>query len=113
MLDVTNSVVAASSLLFLVQSATEPPFGSDWRRIVLTNNTRQTITEIYVSDDDGADNWQEDLLGSEFLLPGGSVVVHVDDRNGNCKVHIKMVLNNGSDFINHGVNACRDAVLIR
>jgi hypothetical protein len=112
MLNVSNTVVAAS-LLFLVQGAAGPPSGSDGRRIVLTNNTQQTIAEIYVSDDDGTDSWQEDLLGSEFLLPGGSVIVDVDDRNGNCIVDIKTVLNNGSDLIKRGLNACRQAVLIR
>ena len=95
MLILLNTVLAAS-LLFLFQSAAGPPAGSDERRVVLTNNTRQPITEIYVSDDDGVDNWQKDLLGSESLLPGRSVIVDVDDRNGNCKVNIKTVLDDGS-----------------
>lgn len=112
MLNVLNTVVAAS-LLFLFQSAAGPPAGSDERRVVLTNNTRQPITEIYVSDDDGVDNWQEDLLGSESLLPGRSVIVGVDDRNGNCRVNMKTVLDDGSDLINRSVNACRHAILIR
>ena len=112
MLGVSNSM-AAASLLFLAQGAAGPPSGSDGWRVLLTNNTRQPIAEIYVSDDDGADNWREDLLGSDPLLPGGSVIVDVDDRNGNCKVDIKMVLDNGSDLINRGVNACRHTVLIR
>jgi hypothetical protein len=112
MLNTSNTVVA-TSLLFLVQGAAGPPSGSDGRRIVLTNNTQQTIAEIYVSDDDGTDSWQEDLLGSEFLLPGGSAIVDVDDRNGNCRVDLKAVLDNGSDLTNRGVNPCRHAVLIR
>lgn len=70
MLILLNTVLAAS-LLFLFQSAAGPPAGSDERRVVLTNNTRQPITEIYVSDDDGVDNWQKDLLGSEFCSPAG------------------------------------------
>lgn len=112
MLHVSNTV-AAVSLLLVFQSAVGPPAGSSERRVVLTNNTRHPIAEIYVSDDDGADNWHDDLLGSEFLLPGESVTIDVDDRNGNCKVDVKAVLDNGSDLINRGVNACRDAVLIR
>lgn len=111
MLHVSNTV-AAVSLLLMLQSAVGPPAGSE-RRVVLTNNTRHPIAEIYVSDDDGADNWHDDLLGSEFLLPGESVTIDVDDRNGNCKVDVKAVLDNGSDLINRGVNACRHAVLIR
>ncbi len=113
MLDVTNTVVMGS-LLFLFQSAAGTPAHSGERHLVLTNNTREPIVEIYLSDD-RAGNWQEDLLGSEFLLPGKSVSVDVDDRNGNCRVDVKTVFDNGSDLVNRGINACRDghAVSIR
>ena len=76
------------------------------RHIVLTNNTSQPITEIYVADD-GTDNWQEDGLGSEFLLPGNSVSVDINDQNANCRVDIKTVLDNGLSLVHRGVNACR------
>ena len=76
------------------------------RHFVLTNNTSQPIIEIYVADD-GTNNWQEDGLGSEFLLPGNSVSVDIDDRNGNCRVDIKIVLDNGLSLVHRGVNACR------
>lgn len=111
MLTVSNTVVTAS-LLFLFQSAAGPPAESGERRLVLTNNTLQSIVEIYVSDD-GADDWQEDLLGSESLLPGKSVIVDVEDRNGNCRVDVRAVLDNGSELVIRGINACRRANLIR
>jgi hypothetical protein len=104
MLNVSNTVVAAS-LLFLSQSPAGPPAHSGNGHVILTNNTRQPIVEIYVSDD-GAGYWQEDLLGPEFLLPGRSVFLDVDDRNGNCRVDVKTVLDNGSDLVKRGVNAC-------
>jgi archaellum component FlaF (FlaF/FlaG flagellin family) len=104
MVHVPNSVLAAL-LLAQAQSAAEP-FGHGGRRqLVLTNNTPVPIVEIYVSDD-GAANWQEDLLGSEFLLPGDSVSVYVNDENGNCRVDVKVVLDNGSTVVNRGFNAC-------
>ena len=114
MLYVSNTVGAAS-LLFLFQSATVPPAHSGERHVVLTNNTSEQIIEIYVSDD-RTDNWQEDYLGLEFLPPGSSVSVDVDDRNGNCRVDVKTVFSNGSSLVNRGVNACHTkghAVLIR
>ena len=104
MLTVSNTVVAAS-LLFLFQSVAVPPAHCGERHVVLTNNTRERLIEIYVSDD-GTNNWQEDLLGLEFLLPDNSVSVDVDDRNGNCRVDVKTVLNNGSSLVYRGVNAC-------
>ena len=104
MLNVSNTVVA-TSLLFLFQSAAVPPAHSGERHVVLTNNTRERLIEIYVSDD-GTDNWQGDLLGLEFLLPDSSVPVDVDDRNGNCRVDVKTVLNNGSSLVYRRVNVC-------
>jgi len=110
-----SNTVGAASLLLLLQSASVPPAHSSERHVVLTNNTRERIIEIYVSDDH-TDNWQEDHLDSEFLLPGSSVSVNVDDRNDNCRVDVKTVLSNGSSFVYRGVNACLadgHAVLIR
>jgi hypothetical protein len=104
MINISNTVVTAS-LLFLFQSANVPPAHSGERHVVLTNNSRERIIEIYVSDD-RTDNWQEDLLGLEFLLPGSSVSVDVDDRNGNCRVDVKTVLSNGASLVYRGVNAC-------
>jgi len=114
MLNVSKTLGAAS-LLFLFQSANAPHAHSDERHVVLTNNTHESITEIFVSDD-RTDNWQKDHLGSEFLLPGNSVSIEVDDRNGNCRVDVKTVLGNGSSLVYRGVNACLTdghAVLIR
>jgi hypothetical protein len=104
MLNISNTAVAGS-LLFLFQSAAVPPAHSGDLHVLFTNNSRERIIEMYVSDD-GADNWQEDLLGLEFLLPGSSVSVDVNDRNGNCRVDVKAVLDSGSTLVNRGVNAC-------
>ncbi|HUC70244.1 MAG TPA: hypothetical protein VMS01_03545 [Stellaceae bacterium] len=105
MLNVSGTALAAASLLFLFQSATGPPARGGERHVLLTNNTHEPIVEIYISDD-GARNWQVDLLGSDFLPPGGSVLIDVDDRNGNCRIDVRTVLDDGSDLVSHGVNVC-------
>jgi hypothetical protein len=106
MLNASNTMVM-TLLLFLFQSAIGSPAHSGERHLVLINNTREPIAEIYLSDD-RAGNWRQDLLGSEFLLPGGSVSVDIDDRNGNCQVDVKTVFDNGAHLVNRGINACRD-----
>jgi hypothetical protein len=113
MLNISKTVVMGL-LLFLFLSAAGAPAHSGERHLVLTNNTRDPIVEIYLSDD-RAGNWQQDLLGSEFLLPGKSVSVDVEDRNGNCRIDVKTVFDNGAHLVNRGINACRDghAVSIR
>lgn len=111
MLHIFGSVVAAS-LLVQVQSGGWPPVYNGMRQVVFLNNTRVPIVEIYVSDDthylsdDNHDNWQEDLLGYEFLLPNASVPVYIDDQNRNCRVDLKVVLDNGSTLVNRGLNIC-------
>jgi len=76
MLNVSNTVSAAS-LVFLFHCSAASPARSGERHVVLTNNSPQVIVEIYASDD-GAENWQEDLLGSAVLLPGRAVFVDID-----------------------------------
>ena len=112
MLNVPNTMLTGASLLWLLRSATGPLADGGQRHVVLTNNTRQSIVEIYVSDD-SANDWQEDRLGSGFLLPGKSVILNVNDSNGNCRVDVKTVLDDGSALVTHRVHACRDTDLIR
>ena len=102
-------VLAAASLLFPVQNTAGLDAHAAKKHVVLTNNTPMPIVEIYVADDaaHAAANWQEDLLGPEFLLPGDSVSVYVDDKNGNCRVHVKAVFDDGSTFVNRAFNPCR------
>jgi hypothetical protein len=99
--------LAAALLLFTIADARGPPAQGSERHVLLTNNARQPIVEIYVSDDDGGD-WQPDLLGSDLLAPGQSVFVDIDDRNGNCRVNLKTVFDDGSDRVDRGVRVCVD-----
>jgi hypothetical protein len=115
MLNLSNTVLTAGSLLLLFQGALGPPAEASERHILLTNTTRESIVEIYVSAV-GSGNWQADLLGSDFLPPGASVMVDIDDRNERCRVDIETVLDDGSDLVSRGVNVCRaegEAVSLR
>ncbi|HEY2539838.1 MAG TPA: hypothetical protein VGI28_10135 [Stellaceae bacterium] len=107
MLNVSNTTVAAASLLML-QSVGGARVQAGERQILLTNNTRELIVEIYISDA-GVGNWQADLLGSDFLPPGEAILVDIDDRNGRCRVDFKTVLDDGTELLDRGVNVCRSA----
>lgn len=115
MLNVSNTVLAAGSLLLLFQGAPGPSAEGGERHLLLTNNTRMPIVEIYVSNA-GSENRQADVLGSDFLAPGASVAIDFDDRDSRCRVDMKMVLDDGSDLVSRGVNVCRvegEAVSLR
>jgi hypothetical protein len=107
MLNASTTALAAASLLFLFQGATGPPAHGGERHVLLTNDTREPIIEIYVSDP-GAGNWRADLLGPDFLPPGESVLVDIDDRNDRCRVDVKTVLDNGENLVTRSVNVCRE-----
>jgi hypothetical protein len=109
MINAANTAVAAAVLLLFFEGTTGPPArsGGGERHVLLTNETRQPIVEIYVSDDANS-NWQGDLLGSDFLLPGNSVRVDMPDRDGNCRVDVKAVLNDGSERIERRIKVCLD-----
>ena len=106
MVHASTSTVLTASLALLLQSTTGPPASGGERHLRLQNDTREPIVEIHVSDA-GAGRWQDDLLGADFLPPGNSVLVEIDDRNGHCRVDVKMVLDDGRDIVDRGVDVCR------
>lgn len=107
MLNSVSATVAAGSLFWLLTGTTGPPaaYGLE-RHVVVANDTRQPIVEIYLSNA-GSGNWQPDVLGSEFLEPGASMLVTIDDNNGQCRFDLKTVLDDGTNLIQRGVDVCR------
>src|SRR5271155_5442827 len=64
-----NSVaaIATASLICLQAGAAgEPAYGLE-RHVVVANDMRQAIVEIYISNA-GTGNWQQDALGSDYSL---------------------------------------------
>lgn len=104
MLNPSTTTALAASLWLLLQ-ATGPPARGGERHLRVQNDTREPIVEIHVSDA-GAGIWQADLLGADFLPPGTAVQVDIDDRNGRCRVDVRMVLDDGSDIVDRGVDVC-------
>jgi hypothetical protein len=63
--------IIAGSILYALQAATGPPASALDQWIELTNNTRMTIVEIYISHV-GTQLWDIDLPGTDFLAPATS-----------------------------------------
>jgi hypothetical protein len=94
----------AGSILCALQAATGPPAAALDRYVELTNNSRMTIVEIYLSHV-GAQLWDIDLLGTDFLAPASSVSVNIDDAAG-CRFDFKTVFDDGTTQIRRNVNVC-------
>ena len=96
--------VVAGIIVCAVQTATGPPASALDRWVELTNNTRMTIVEIYISRV-GANFWNIDLLSENFLVPAGSVLVNIDYRAG-CRFDVKTVFDDGTTLVRRDVDIC-------
>ena len=104
MIKISVYPIVEGAILCAVQSATGPPASAQDRWIELTNNTRMTIVEIYVSHV-GAEFWNTDLLGADFLAPAASALVNIDDRAG-CRFDVKTVFDDGTTLVRRDVDVC-------
>jgi hypothetical protein len=105
MLKTVAAAALTGSLVVLVQGATGPPPVGGTRHFRFTNETREPIVELHVAAV-GTGLWQPDLLG-DYLPPGESVPVDFEDRNENCRVDVRMVLDDGSERVSRGIDICR------
>lgn len=89
----------------LLALATTLPAAALDRRVEIINNTGFTIVEFYGSNT-GSDSWEEDILGTDVLPSGSSVVIDFDDRSGYCKFDFRAVFEDGDVLEKGGVNIC-------
>jgi hypothetical protein len=108
MLKTAAATAFAATLLALVYVPTGPPPRGADRLVRFRNEARQPIVELHVSTV-GSEDWRGDLLGLDYLPPGNSVLVVVDDRSGSCRVDVKILLDDGSERVSRVVDVCRAA----
>ena len=75
------------------------------RRVKIYNDTDFTIVEFYASNK-GTSDWQEDILGSDVLAPGGSVMINIDDGTGYCKFDFLAVFEDKDQVVSGDNNIC-------
>ena len=85
--------------------ATALPAAALDRRVRIINNTGFTIVEFYGSNT-RSDTWEEDILGSDVLPSGSSVVINFDDATGYCMFDFRAVFDDGDVLERGGVNVC-------
>jgi hypothetical protein len=95
----------AGSLLFLMDGATGPPPLGGVRQIRLTNETGMPVVELHAAVT-GTGDWQRDLLGRDYLMPGASVLVDIGDPNEVCRIDLKWVFDDGSERVDRGADIC-------
>jgi hypothetical protein len=98
-------VLLAAGLCALIAG---PALAED-RHVKLINETDHTIVQFYASNV-GQNDWEEDILGSDMLKPGGAVTVNIDDGTGYCKYDFKAVFSDGDVLVRHGIDVCETSV---
>ncbi len=84
---------------------------ADPRDFTLVNESSVTIGYAYVSSSDVSD-WEEDVLGSDVLLPGQRVNITFSNfRPGNCSYDIKVVGMGGETGYLWAVDLCSTATV--
>lgn len=100
-----RGTAAAGMVLCMLQTAMAPAARAFDREIELINDTRIAIIELYMAQA-GSGHWKQDLLGEDFLRPGNSLVVKIDDGTNYCRYDVKVVLDDGTSRIDRNVNVC-------
>jgi hypothetical protein len=78
------------------------------RKVTIVNNSGFTISYFYGSNV-GTTFWEEDLLSSDVLSNGASVVVNFDDTTGYCRFDFRAIFDDGTELVRKDVNVCEIA----
>jgi hypothetical protein len=104
MVKISGFPLMAGTIVYALQTATGPPALALDRWVELTNNTRMTIVEVYISRV-RSELWNIDLLGDDYLAPASSALVTIDDEAG-CRFDVKTVFDDGTTQIRRDVDIC-------
>jgi len=91
MIKISLYPIIAGAILCALQTATGPPAFALDRWVELTNSTRMTIVEIFISHV-GAEFWNVDLLRVDFLA--------------GCRFDVKTVFDDGTTQVRRDVDVC-------
>lgn len=70
-------------------------------KVVIENNTGQTLEELYISNAD-TNSWEEDVLGRDTVGPGDSV--RVEFGRNYMMYDLKAVFGNGEEHVYTDIN---------
>jgi hypothetical protein len=98
-----KKTVAGLALAFLAASVVNA-WALD-RRVQINNETSYDIVEFYASNT-GTTDWEEDILGSDVLQSGQSVMINIDDGQGYCKFDFLAVFEDGDQVVSSDNNVC-------
>lgn len=99
-----GAAVVALGMAGCVDMASTYPGGYD-RHVQIVNQTGRTIYRFYGSNV-GTSSWEEDILGTDVLGAGQSVVIDFNDGTGYCNFDFKIEFADGNSYVDENINVC-------
>lgn len=106
----TFKTVAVTTLLLVPAISLGTPKAltqEDYEAVTFTleNGTNEPIFEFYASPP-STDDWEEDILGEEVLMPGDTVNITIDDGREDCEYDFLAVFEDGTELEHENVSVC-------
>ena len=86
------------------------PALAETQDFVFINSTGYVVQELYVSPS-RANNWEEDVLGTNQLPSGQRATIRFNGDSGACLYDIKLVHDDGDEASWTGINLCEVSVV--
>jgi hypothetical protein len=96
------------AIVALLTAGTKHTFADERDFTLINGSASVTIVHVYVSPS-SVDNWEEDVLGQDVLLPGDSVNIHFskfDGAAGQCSYDIRVDGNSGEQGFLWNADLC-------
>lgn len=75
------------------------------RNVLVANRSGRTVYRFYGSNV-GTNSWEEDILGSQVLPSGRSIMIDFTDGTGHCQFDFRVEFANGTYYEDYGINVC-------
>ena len=76
------------------------------RHVKVINKTKTPIFGFYASRT-STNDWEEDILGEDVIMPGQSMTFNIDDGSGACKYDFKGEFEDGEEVVKANVDVCK------
>lgn len=76
------------------------------RKVKVINKTKTAIYAFYASRT-STNDWEEDILGDDVIMPGESMTIDIDDGTGACKFDFKGEFKDGDEVVKNNVDVCK------
>lgn len=94
-----------SAIAVATLASTNTALAAD-RKVKVINKTKTPIFAFYASRT-STNDWEEDILGDDVIMPGESMVIDIDDGTGACKFDFKGEFEDGDEVVKKNVDVCK------